>query len=100
MTTTQQLEYVAIIRDVRAGITTREYFQASHYLEAKARYAGRGNVNSHVGPIAIRIVGVLPLSTVATGEVVTILNPDNSIGEIGHVVSSEDNNPSIRCFFE
>jgi hypothetical protein len=99
-TETQQIEYVAIIRDVRAGTTIREYFRAPHMLEAKARYAGRGNVNSHVGPIAIRIVGVVPISVVKTGEVVTILNADNSIGEIGHVVSDEDNNPSIRCFFE
>jgi hypothetical protein len=96
----QQIEYVAIIRDVRAGTTTYEVFRAPHSLEAKARYAGRGNVDSHVGPIAIRIVGVSPISLVKTGEVVTTLNPDNSIGEIGHVVSYDDNDPSIRCFFE
>lgn len=100
MTATQQLEYVAIIRDVRAGETTREYFRAPHYQEAKVLYAGRGNVESHVGPIAIRIVGVAPISTVKTGEVVTILNPDGSIGEIGHVVSSEDDATGLRCFFE
>lgn len=98
--TTQQIEYVAIIRDVRAGTTTRERFQAPNYLEAKARYAGRGNVESHVGPIAIRIVGIFPISTVKAGEVVTILNPDDSIGEIGHVVSSSDDGRGIRCFFE
>lgn len=96
----QQLEYVAIIRDVRAGTTTREYFRAPDYQEAKARYAGRGNVDSHVGPIAIQIVGVMPISVVKRGEVVTILNPDDSVGEIGHVVSKDDNAPSVRCFFE
>jgi len=99
-TTTQQLEYVAIIRDVRVGTTTREYFRAPSYLEAKARFTGRGNIDSHVGPIAIQIVGVMPLSTVKTGEKVSILNPDDSIGEINHIVSSQDNDPSIRCFFD
>ncbi len=98
--TVQQLEYVAIIRDMRADVTTREYFQAPDYLEAKSRYAARGNVDSHVGPVAIRIVGVMPLAVVKRGEVVTTLNPDDSIGEIDHVVSNEDNDPSIRCFFE
>jgi hypothetical protein len=97
-TTKQLLEYVAIVRDVRAGITTREYFQAPDYQEAKARYASRGNVESRVGPIAIRIAGVLPICTVKTGEVVTTLNHDGSIGEIGHIVSIDS--PSIRCFFE
>jgi hypothetical protein len=100
MATQQQLEYVAIIRDVRAGATTREYFRAPNYSDAKARYAGRGNVNSHVGPVAIRIVGVMPISTVKGGAVVTTMNPDDSIGEVGHVVTDEDNDPSIRCFFE
>jgi hypothetical protein len=98
--TDQQLEYVAIIRDVRAGTTTREYFRAPNYLDAKARYAGRGNVESHVGPTAIRIVGVMPIRTVQAGQVVTTLNPDGSIGEIGHVVTDQDNDHSIRCFFE
>jgi hypothetical protein len=99
-TTKHQLEYVAVIRDVKAGKTVREYFRASHYLEAKARYAGRGNVDSYVGPVSIQIVGVMPIRTVKRGEVVTILLPDNSIGEIGHVVSDQDNDHSIRCFFE
>jgi hypothetical protein len=97
---TQQLEYVAIIRDVRAGTTTREYFRAPDYQAAKTRYAGRGNIDSHVGPCSIRIVGVLPISVVRSGEVVTILNPDDSIGAIGHVVSAADNDPKVRCFFE
>lgn len=96
----QQLEYVAIIRDVRAGTTTREYFRAPDYQGARARYAGRGNVDSHVGPIAIRIVGVFPISTVKAGEVVTTLNPDGSIGEVGRVVSDGDNDPRVRCFLE
>jgi hypothetical protein len=98
--TTQQIEYVAILRDVKAGTTTREYFRAPGYSEAKTLYKGRGNVDSHVGPVAIRIVGVLPISTVKAGEVVTILNVDDSIGEVGHVVTHEDNDPSTRCFFE
>jgi hypothetical protein len=97
---TQQLEYVAMIRDVRAGTTTREYFRAPDYQEAKARYAGRGNVESHVGPVAIRLAGVMPISVVKRGEVVTTLNPDDSIGEIGHVVTDGDNDPKVRCFFE
>lgn len=96
----QEIEYVAIIKDLRAGTTTRESFTAPSYLEAKALYAKRGNVESHVGPVAIRIVGVCPISTVRGGEVVTILNPDRSIGEIGHVVTARDDNPAVRCFFE
>ena len=99
-TSAQSLEYVAIIRDVRAGTTTREYFRAADYQDARARYVGRGNVGSHVGPVAIRIVGVVLISTVKAGSVVTLLNSDDSIGEIGRIVSSEDDNPSIRCFFE
>lgn len=45
-------------------------------------------------------VGVCPISTVRGGEVVTILNPDRSIGEIGHVVTARDDNAAVRCFFE
>lgn len=96
----QQIEYVAILRDVRAGTTKREYFRAPHRLEAAARYAGRGNVDSHVGPVAIRIRGVVPISAVKRGEVVTLLNPDDSIGAVGYVVTGEDDEPRVRCFFE
>jgi hypothetical protein len=98
---TRQLEYAAIIRDVRARTTTREYFEAPDYQAAKSAYAGRGNVDSHVGPVAIRIVGVVPVSTVRSGEVVTLLLSDGSIGEIGHVVSGDHAYQAAqRCFFE
>jgi hypothetical protein len=95
----RQIEYVAIIRDVRAGTTTREYFRAPDYLSAKARYKWVGNVDSHVGPVTVRIVGVVPISTVRDGQVVTTLNPDDTIGTVGHVVTAGDA-ADLRCFFE
>jgi hypothetical protein len=91
---------VAIIRDLRAGTTTREYFRAPDYLTAKARYKGVGNVDSHVGPVTVQIEGVMPVSTVKAGQVVTTLNPDNTVGTVGHVVTAADDNTGLRCFFE
>ena len=93
------LEYVAILRDLRNRTTIREYFRAEHYLAAKELYKSRGNVESKVGPVAIEIVGVGPVSVVRPGQVVTLLNPDNSIGNIGHVVTAEEAR-GTRYFFE